>query len=292
VTPPISADPQPEPKRPATSADSPSLWLYFVLVLAAAALTWLAFAIQGHTDWPGLLVNLAAGLVGSVVILVVIDRRLRASELEALRRLPSRTTRGITWLVLPMKRTRARYVERLLVALEPLVRTKVELTSFEHLEDKVRAGFVLLAGAGQGKTTWTQFAALSIGRKYLNADPNGRIPILFPMAGWLSDRTLNEALFETFASFIPCSRKRFDRILGSGEVVVLLDGYDELWKRRLPFEEDVNRLRSQFPAVALTVTSRNDKPTPAGFGESVSLGSPTEDELDAIGRRKRPLQVE
>jgi uncharacterized membrane protein YeaQ/YmgE (transglycosylase-associated protein family) len=287
VTSPISAEPQPEPRPPATVAASPSLWLYFVLLVTAAALTWLAFAIQGRTDWPGLLVNLAAGLVGSVVILVVIDRRLRASELEVLRRFPTRTTRGLAWLVFPTKRTGSRYVQRLLVALEPLVSTKVERARFEQLEDKVRAGFVLLSGAGEGKTTWTQFAARSLGRKYLDGDPEGRIPILFPMASWLPDRTLHEALLETFASFAKCPRKRFDRILASGDVVVLLDGYDELWKKRVPFWGEVKRLRSQFPKVALTVTSRSDKPTPTDFGEVISLGSPSADELDAIRRRNR-----
>lgn len=285
MTSPISPEPQPEPRPAAAAVGSPSLWLYFVLLLGAAALTWLAFRIQGHTDWPGLLVNLAAGLVGSVVILVVIDRRLRASELDALRRLPFRTTRGLAWLVFPTKRTKAGYVQALLVALEPLVRTKLERASFEELEDKVRAGFVLLAGAGEGKTTWTQLMALSLGRKYLAGDPSGRIPILFPLANWLPDRTLHEALFETFALFAPCRRRRFDRILSYGDVVVLLDGYDELWKRRLPFEDEVKAFRSQFPKVALTITSRKDKPTPANFGETVSLGSPTADELAAIRRR-------
>jgi len=284
---PISAEPQPEPTPSTSAASSPSLWLYLVLIVAAAVLTWLAFAIQGHTDWPGLLVNLAAGLVGSVVILVVIDRRLRASELEALRRVPTRTTRGLAWLIFPTKRTGTRYIQRLLVALEPLVSTKVELSTFELLEEKVRAGFVLLADAGEGKTTWTQFAALSLGRKYLDGDPNGRIPILFPMASWLPARTLYEALFETFTSFTSCRRKPFNRILRAGDVVVLLDGYDELWKRRLPFADEVKRIRLDFPMVALTITSRSDKPTPTDFGETISLGSPSAEELDAIRRRKR-----
>jgi hypothetical protein len=255
--------------------------------VAAAVLTWLAFAIQGHTDWPGLLVNLAAGLVGSVVILVVIDRRLRASELEAIRRLPTRTTRGLAWLIFPTKRTGARYVQRLLVALEPLVTTTIELSSFELLEDKVRTGFVLLAGPGEGKTTWTQFASLSLGRKYLDGDPDGRIPILFPMASWLLDRTLYQAFFETFNSFTSCHRMRFDRILRAGDVVVLLDGYDELWKRPLPFANEIKRIRERFPKVALTLTSRSDKPTPRDFGETITLGGPTVEELDAIRRRRR-----
>ena len=141
MTSPISVEPQPEPSPPpATAAASPSLWLYFILLLVAAGLTWLAFAIQGHADWPGLLVNLAAGLVGSVVILVLIDRRLRASELEALRRLPTRTAGRLSWLVFPTKRASSRYVQRLLIALEPLVSTKVELAIYEQLRRRGHIG--------------------------------------------------------------------------------------------------------------------------------------------------------
>ena len=145
---PIASEPQPEPRPAAVAVGSPSLWLYVALLLSAAALTWIAFHIQGRPDWPGLLVNLAAGSVGSVVILIMIDRRLRASELEMLRGLPTRTTRGLAWLIFPTTRTSGRYVQALLVALEPLVRTKVELARSEGREDKLRAGFVLLAGAG------------------------------------------------------------------------------------------------------------------------------------------------
>lgn len=284
MTSPIAAEPQPELRPPITAAASPSLWLYFAILLVAAALTWLSSAIQGHVDWAGLLVNLAAGLVGSVVTLVFIDRRLKASELEALKRLPARTTGGIAWLIFPTKRTASRYVQRLLVALEPLVSTKVKLTSYEQLEDKISAGFVLLAGAGEGKTTWTQFTALRLGRKYLTGDPDGRLPIVFPLARWLPDRTLHDALFETFASFAPCRRSRFDRILRTDRIVVILDGYDELWNRRLPFDDEIKRIQALFPKVALTVTSRNDKPPPTALGAIVSLGSPTDEEMETITR--------
>lgn len=283
---PISNEPQPEASPLSAQGRSPSLWLYLALLLAAGGLTWLAFAIQGKADWPGLLVNLAAGLVGSVVILVVIDRRLRAQELEAIRRFPTRTTQRLVALILPTRRTGNRYVRSLLVALEPLIVTKVDLSAFQGLEAKVRTGLVLLAQPGQGKTTWTQFVSASLGRKYLQGEAEGRIPILFPLARWLPDRSLHDALYEVFASYAPCSRRLFDRILRGSNVVVLLDGYDELWKRRLPFDDQIKALRQAFPKVAWTLTSRPDRPTPADLGETVSLAAPSEEELDVIRRRK------
>jgi predicted NACHT family NTPase len=162
---------------------------------------------------------------------------------------------------------------------------KLELHGFANLEDKVRKGFVLLAGPGEGKTTWTQFAAANLSRKYISFEPEGRVPILFSLVRWLPDRSLHEALHETFASYAPCGRWVFDRLLKSGNVVVLLDGYDELWQRDLPFSEQLHDLRAEYPTVAWTLISRSDKPTPSDLGERESLTPPTDAELQVIKRR-------
>ncbi len=279
---PISEQPQPTPAPKV--GDSPSLWLYVALLASAAGLIWAAFAQQSKPDWPGLLINLASGLIGSVIILVVIDQRLRSSEVAALSQLPTRATQRLTWLLFPTRRTGERYATSLLVALDSLIGTKIDRGVFADLEAKVRQGVVVLAEVGGGKTTWTQMVAASLSRQYLAGQTTGRLPILFPLARWHPDRTLDDALFETFRSFAPCRRRMFDRLLRAGIIVVLLDGYDELWNRRLPLESEVGRIRSLFPTVAWTVTSRPDKPTP-DFGEVVTLLPPTDDELAAIRRR-------
>jgi hypothetical protein len=175
----------------------------------------------------------------------------------------------------------------LLVALEPLIAGKLDLQGFAALEDKVRKGFVLLAGPGEGKTTWTQFAAANLSRKYIGYNSEGRVPIVFSLARWLPDRSLHEALYESFGSYAPCGRWLFDRLLKSGSVVVLLDGYDELWQRDVPFTDQLRRLRTEFPAVAWTVISRANKPIPVDLGECESLTPPTDEELKVIRRRMK-----
>src|SRR5436189_17799 len=142
----LSGHRQPDAQAVASPPDHPSLTLYAVLILAAIALTWGAFATQEKPDWPGLLINLAAGLVGSVA------------------------------------------------------------------------------------------------SRYLQSETEGRIPIVFPLARWAPERRLDDALYQNFSFYTKCWRWVFDRLLRTGLVVVLLDGYEELWRAELPLEEEVKRL--------------------------------------------------
>jgi hypothetical protein len=283
----ISDKPQPEATPAAASGEQPSLWLYITLLVFAVGLICLAFRMQVRADWPSLFLNLAAGLVGSVVILVFVDRRLRSQELASLRRLPTRTTQGLASLLFPTVRIGRRYGQSLLLTLEPLIAGKVELKQFAALEREVCKGFVLLAGPGEGKTTWTQMVAASLIRQYLRGLPVGRIPIIFTLARWLPDRNLDQALYEIFSSYSHCRRWIFERLLKSGKVAVLLDGYDELQNPVSLFETEIERLRTQFPAVAWTITSRIHVPPPEAFGEASTLSLPTEKELAAIQRLKQ-----
>ena len=282
---PISTTPQPEPTPPAQGGQSPSLWLYLVLLMVSAGFVVAAFRMNQGPDWAGLLLNLASDLIVTVIILVVIDRRLRTQELATLKRLPFITSRRFVWLVSPTRRLGQRYALNLLVALEPLIAGKIELQGFPALEEKVRKGFVLRAGPGEGKTTWTQFAAANLSRKYVSYNSEGRVPILFSLVRWLPDRSLHDALHESFGSYAPCGRWLFNRLLKSGNVVVLLDGYDKLWKRDADFMDQLKQLRMEFPGVAWTVISRADKPIPADLGESERLAPPTAEELQVIRRR-------
>jgi hypothetical protein len=284
---PISTTPQPEPTPPVQGGSSPSLWLYLVLLLVSAAFVVAAFRMHQGADWAGLLLNLASDLIVTVIILVVIDRRLRTQELATLKRLPVITSRRFVWLMSPTRRLGQRYACSLLVALEPLIAGKIELQGFPALEDKVRKGFVLRAGQGEGKTTWTQFAAANLSRKYISYNSEGRVPILISLMSWLPDRSLHDALHESFASYAPCGRWMFNRLLKSGTVVVLLDGYDKLWKREVSFIDELNELRSEFPTIAWTVISRADKTVPPELGESERLAPPTTEELQVIRRRQK-----
>jgi hypothetical protein len=283
----LSEQRQPDAQVVSAPADHPSLSLYAILLLIAFALIGSAFAMQAKPDWPGLMLNLAAGLVGSVVVLIFVDQRLRAKELAALRRLPVRTRQILLALVFPTNRVSLRYVRRLLVALGPLVDLKIERSQFVELEANARTGFVLRAGPGEGKTTWTQMVARSLASRYLLCEDGGRIPILFPLARWMPERKLEDALYDNFVVYTRCWRWIFDRLLHTGLIVVLLDGYEELWRAELPLEEEVKRLRKVYPRVAWTLTATDEYPDPTDFGKVVTLSPPTAEERAAIRMRLR-----
>src|SRR5262249_24535591 len=156
---------QPEPIPPPQGGQSPSLWIYLVLLLVSTGFVIAAFRLHQGADWSGLLLNLASGLIVAFIIPVVIHRCWRAQDVATLNRLPFVTSRRFVWLLSPTRRLGQRYACSLLVALEPLLAGKIELQGFPALEDKVRKGFVLRAGPGGGKTTWTQFAAANLSRK-------------------------------------------------------------------------------------------------------------------------------
>ena len=105
---------------------------------------------------------------------------------------------------------------------------KIELAQFPALEEKARKGFVLVSNAGMGKTVWTQVAAANLIRQFLKGQSTGRITTVFRLAGWLSDRTLDEVLFEAFNRYTLCRRWLFDRLLRADNLVIILDGYCEV----------------------------------------------------------------
>lgn len=82
---PFNPDPQPDPAPPAEArGSSPSLWLYAALVFFAVLFLILAFRMD-HRDWPGFLVNLSSEIIGALIILILVDRRLSARDVRLLR---------------------------------------------------------------------------------------------------------------------------------------------------------------------------------------------------------------
>jgi hypothetical protein len=180
-----------------------------------------------------------------------------------------------------------RYAKRLLVTLDPLLRETIDLPSNASLEEKIERGCLLLAGAGQGKTTLLQIVSSKLVKRYLNGVSDTRLPVLFSLRRWLPDQKLDEALHLTVNMYCECSKRAFRRFLTAGQVCVLLDGHDEIWSSQLPFDSEVRRLRDAYPRVIWTITSRSDRPSPKGFGDTASLPSLSVEEMADLRRGRR-----
>lgn len=280
--------PQPDALPEQLTVSPPSLWLYFTLIAVSISLIAYAFSFQKKPDWPGLLLNIAAGLIGAVVILVLVDRRLRSSEIDAIRNLPLAASFHATLWLTPTGRLSKSYCRSLLVSLEKLLRDKLVRPATSALDAKVLEGFVLLAEPGLGKTTWLQMVARSLASKTLVGDPSGRVPIVVSLRRWLEGRTLEEQIYDIVSSFSPCRHRTLIRLLASGKAVLLLDGYDELWNQSMPLEKEVTDLKAKYPNLKCSITSRANYPTPSLslFGPSEQLPKPTEEEIREIQSRR------
>ncbi len=284
----LPAAPQPEAVPLTGQVVAPSIRLYVALLANSAVLVATAFGLQTEPDWPGLLLNLGAGLIGAVVVLVFVDRRLRTTDIEAMRNLPREAAFVFSAWLTPTGRLSRRYCRSLLIALEPLLRGKLNRPSTKFLESRISNGLVLQAPPGSGKTTWLQMVAQSLASKALQNRPGGRAPVLFTLSTWPPDASLEDAIYSHVAAFCTCKRRWFLALLESGKATLLFDGYDEIRDRVGHFTAEVTALRKKFPKVELAISSRPDGPVPdaAVFGETQDLPLPTEGELAEIARRR------
>jgi hypothetical protein len=282
---------QPE-ATPDIDASNPSLWLYAVLLISAALLLLVAFSLQAKPDWPGFLLNVAAGLIGSVIILVFVDRRLRSRELATLRSVPRRATWTVAVTVLPTRRFAVKYARRLLLTVEPLLADVFVRDQFHRLHDKAKTGFVLLGRPGEGKTTWLQLASAKLARSYLDQVPQAKLPILVSLRGWNPALPLHDFLYGSATQYAKCSKATFRRVLSLGNAILLLDAFDEIADGSEFFVAEVARVRSMFPSISWTFTSRTSRPPPASLGETELLSPLTSEETSAFRawwEARRPL---
>lgn len=263
----------------------PSLLLYLTLTLIAIGMVATGFSLQTTPDWAGLLLNLGSGLVGSVVILIFVDRRLRSNELSALSRLPTLGAFRVRTALMPSRRAAYRYCESLVASLEMNLGHVIRLPEFDELERRARQGFLLRGSPGSGKTTWAQLYASDMSRRYLKAHTAGGVVVLLRLAKWKYDRSLLQTIYEHVYKASGCSSRTFKGLLSSGMVTVLLDGFDELPDFGSQVKAEHFELSEKYPKVTWILTSRALGQLPDSFGEVVEMPLPDPETSSIIRKR-------
>jgi hypothetical protein len=265
------------------TAPMPSLWLYLALVLLSGSM--LAFALRSGVGAPDVLVNLGTGLLETVAILVLIDRRLRQSELSSIKSLP-RNVGLLIFLMRPTERQLYRYARRFLMELQRKVRDFDPRPELSQHQSKVDQGFVLLGKRGVGKTTWLQSVAIDKSAAFLKDPTTNRAIVLLPVSSWLPDRTLEEALVEHLSGFSRMTIRAFRRAMRRARLTIILDGADEASRLLSPaLGEQLKALRLKYPRVAWVVSASSEYPTPTDLQPVVNVSPPSDEEIAEFARR-------
>lgn len=248
---------QRDPEPPfQVSAPAPSLFLYIVLMLVALVLV-AAGLSSGTQDWPGFSLNLASEIVGAVIILIVVDHRLRARDVQAIQRAQEKTRLRFTLMTSPQCREICGFAGVLATQLEKvakpyhLPRPKIEATVDGALDE----GVVLGGGAGSGKTTLLHRAVLKRAKDLMGDPRKTRVPILVSGVRWV-EGSAEDALYETMRSYYAVSDRVFRKLLAKGRILGVFDGIDESLN---PAEriEAIREFLRKYPGNAVVLSTRS-----------------------------------
>ena len=246
-------DPEPPAQLP---APAPSLLLYVGLLVVALVLV-IAALSSGTQNWPSFSLNLASEIVGAVIILIVVDRRLRARELRAIQRARQETKLRFSLAFSPQCREVTEFVrvlsDQLKAVAKPyhLPRPRIEAAVAAALD----SGLVLEGGPGSGKTTLLHRAVLKKAMEVMREPGKTRVPVIVSGVRWV-EGSAEDVLFETMRSFFPVSERVFRKLLARGRILCVFDGIDESLR---PAErvEAVRELLKGYPGNAVVLSCRS-----------------------------------
>lgn len=252
----ITFSKQPDPQPPiALGEHSPSLSLYVVLLVVAGILILLAFSVQ-QPDWAGLSVNLATEIIGAVIILIIVDRRLRSSELKAIRDYAESSSVRFASIFSPDIRDVLRYAKALdneLGRIRP--KPYFERSILESLFERQPSGFLLCGVAGSGKSTLLQAIALKQVENVLRRPQSEKIPIFFPARLW-RDGKISDQVWELARQYSKLKKERFYKWLARGRLVLILDGLDESAQPKVMLQK-IRELKARYPDTVLVASCRS-----------------------------------
>lgn len=246
-------DPEPPAQVP---SPAPSLLLYIILLAAAMVLVIVGLA-SGTQDWPGFSLNLASEIVGAVIILIVVDRRLRTRDVRAIRRAQQKTRRSFALATSPQCREACGFAGVLATQLEKvkkpyhLPRPRIE----EMVDSILEKGGVIAGRGGSGKTTLLHRAVLKRANDLMTDPRSGRVPVLVSGVRWEKGSAEN-ALFDAMRSYYAVSDRVFSKLLAKGRILGVFDGIDESLH---PAErvEAVREFLREYPGNAVVLSTRS-----------------------------------
>lgn len=285
----LGRQPDPEPP-PHVAATPPSLVSYACLLIFALLLMLLAFALKA-ADWPGFLLNLATEIIGAVIILILVERRLRDNELRFIQGIPGSTGSLLsTWFSGEVREVKD-YVSvlssRVQLASLPFYLSRPEVEA--ALEEKRSRGIVLIGVPGLGKTTLLHRLIRTQAKDVLKSPRKALVPVLVPVGRW-NDGEIADVLRASVQDYYPIKERNFRRLLKRGRLLCVFDGVDELLNTTEIIEK-LKGFRAEYPRNVLIISSR-----PLGYDAFEELGLErfeipplTEGELNKLIKLRRRM---
>lgn len=251
----LGRQPKPNPP-PYITVPAPSIWLYFFLLLVSAAL--LVFAqVNEQDNWTSFLLNISTEIIGAVIILILVDRRIRVSEIRQIKNIPGNTAHFALGILMPELHVAKGYVTSLITQLDSVsLGTYISRPQFEaSLLSKSSNGVLVTSPAGMGKTTILHLLARSQSELVMQKPRSSRIPILVSISQWGTDDS-KEILYWTMHSYYPISQRLFDRLLKKGRFICIFDGLDESVDP-LSIVNKITAFRTNYPSNSVVVSCRS-----------------------------------
>jgi predicted NACHT family NTPase len=209
-------------------------------------------------------INLATEILGSVILLIIVDHRIRRDDMRLIRGLTGRLN-SVFWIVFSTRAAVVRYCQVLDAALYKVrPETYFHRKSLDNLEETHHEGFVLKGDARSGKTTVLQHIAMRLAREALAKphEPDGetakpkepRVPVLIPGRDLLP-QPLSESIRTHMNAYSWMSRSRIESLMQAGRLTLLLDGVDES-PNRDRLKAELQKFRAKFPGNQVIVSAR------------------------------------
>jgi len=247
---------QPDP-QPSTEVgeQSPSLLLYFTLCAFAVFLVALGFNIQA-ANWAGLILNLATEIIGAVLILVIVDKRLRRDELQAIQKYAESSSTRLSSFLVPDVRDSVSYAKALSSELRRIQpKAYFVRKEYEDLLERYSRDILLYGVGGCGKSTLLQHIALKQAER-VKRQPRSQLPIILPMRQW-SRGEIEHQLWKIFHGFSKANQKKFHKWLYQGRFIIMLDGLDESQEPEFRVTE-IKDFKNRYPDIPVLASCRSN----------------------------------
>lgn len=218
---------QPDPSPPDFRPVPPPSWItYFVLATVSIGLIFISFSI-GTPDWSGLLVNLASGIITTIIFLIIIDRKFRVNEFASLQVKTSTFTTQVASIFSTDTADTVGYAKAFSSQIQKIRPAHyVERADLENLLEKFPNGFFMTGLGGMGKTTLVQTIAVKHSEQLIIKPKGKMFPVLIPVRNWRSGNIV-EQIYKEIDKFYPVRTKVLRNWIRNKPMLLIFDGLDE-----------------------------------------------------------------